>query len=89
MSKVDRLLMGCIYLILGIPLIYVSTKTPEVEDISKLKLNEDSMNTLLNYPQHAVIAADIGYFQQFLCWISAPGDARACNKWHTYSTFSL
>ena len=35
MSKVDRLLMGCIYLILGIPLIYVSTKTPEVEDISK------------------------------------------------------
>ena len=67
MSKVDRLLMGCIYLILGIPLIYVSTQTPEVEDISKLKVNEDSMNTLLNYPKNSVIAADIGYFQQFLC----------------------
>ena len=65
MSKVDRLLMGCIYLILGIPLIYVSAQTPEVEDISKV--NKDSMKTLLNYPQNSVIAADIGWFQKILC----------------------
>ena len=67
MSKVDKLLMGCIYLILGIPLIYMSKQTPEVEDISHLKVNEDSINTFLNYPQNSVIAADIGWFQKILC----------------------
>ena len=67
MSKVDRLLMGCVYLILGIPLIYISTQTPEVEDISKV--NANSLKTLLNYPQNSVIAADIGWFQKILCWM--------------------
>ena len=68
MSKVDRLLMGCIYLILGIPLIYVSVKTPEVEDIANFKpKNSSSMNTFLNYPQDSVIAADIGWFQNLIC----------------------
>ena len=72
MSKVDKLLMGCIYLILGIPLIYMSKQAPEVEDISHLKVNTESINTFLTYPQNSVIAADIGWFQNVLCLIPYP-----------------
>ena len=68
MSKVDRLLMGCVYLILGIPLIYISTQTPEVENMANVNFkNPDSFSNFLNYPQNAVIAGDIGRFQKLLC----------------------
>ena len=74
MSKVDRLLMGCVYLILGIPLIYISSQTPEVENMANVNFkNPDSMRNFLNYPQHAVIAGDIGWFQQALCWMFDSG----------------
>ena len=70
MSKVDRLLMGCVYLILGIPLIYISSQTPEVENMANVNFkNPDSIRNFLNYPQHAVIAGDIGWFQNVICWL--------------------
>ena len=40
MSKVDIILMGCVYLILGIPLVIIASKAPEVEDISQLSFDK-------------------------------------------------
>ena len=67
MSKVDIILMGCVYLILGIPLITIASKAPEVEDISQLSFDKQSYKTFLNYSPDSVIATDIAPIQRLLC----------------------
>ena len=67
MSKVDIILTGCIYFLLGIPLIAIASKVPEVEDISNLKWDESDYNKFLNYAPDTVIATNIEPFQKLLC----------------------
>jgi len=67
MSKVDIILMGCVYLILGIPLVIIASKAPEVEDISQLSFDNQDYKIFLNYPPDSVIATNIAPFQRFLC----------------------
>jgi len=68
MSKTDTIIMGCLYLILGIPLVVVASNAPEVDDISHLSLeNQNDKKTFLNYPPNSVIAADIAPLQRLIC----------------------
>jgi len=72
MNKVDIVLMGCVYLILGIPLIYMSLQVPEVEDISNLSFNEQDYKTFLDYNPDTTIATEIAPLQRMLCDILKP-----------------
>ena len=67
MSRLESVIMGCIYCALGIPLVVLSAQTPEVENITTLNNNPNSTQDLLNYPSNAVVAMNILPLQRWVC----------------------
>ena len=65
MSKLECLLMACVYAALGVPLLITSLNTPEAEDLTKLK--EDGLKKILAYPTNAVIVSKVLPLQQIVC----------------------
>jgi hypothetical protein len=70
MSKLECLLMACVYAALGVPLLITSLNTPEAEDLTKLKWGDllpGTNSKILAYPTNAVIVSKVLPWQQMLC----------------------